>query len=155
MITEDKKGLNGFTLIELLVVIAVISVIIAISFFGIQGSFERARDTQRKSDLEQYITALEGYANKYGGIYPERTIAEGLNDLCNDEDMGMDVCLRDPTFSPENLVDYNYITSVGGLEFAVWAQLEGETGNLWVNCSNGRTGIVTGSTVGIADCATL
>lgn len=137
MTTKDK----GFTLIELLIVVAVIGAILAISFFGIQGSFEKARDTERKSDLEQYTAALERYANRYGGVYPERTIAEGLFDLCNDEDLGMDVCLRDPTFSPESLVDYNYITDLGGLEYTVWAQQEGEAGSFWVNCSNGRSGV--------------
>ena len=50
---------RGFTLIELLVVIAVIGALAGVVLFGTSGVFETSRDTQRKSDLDQYRVALE------------------------------------------------------------------------------------------------
>lgn len=52
---------KGFTLIELLVVIGIISVLSAIVVPNFMGARERARDTQRKSDIRQIQKALELY----------------------------------------------------------------------------------------------
>jgi general secretion pathway protein G len=52
---------NGFTLIELLVVIAIIGSLSALLLPNYMGARERARDSQRKSDLKQIQKALEMY----------------------------------------------------------------------------------------------
>lgn len=52
---------NGFSLIELLIVIAVISIIMVVLVPNFVGVRERARDTQRKSDLSTIQKALELY----------------------------------------------------------------------------------------------
>lgn len=52
---------KGFTLIEMLVVIAVIAMAMALFFPNFMGARQRARDTQRKSDLRQIQQALELY----------------------------------------------------------------------------------------------
>jgi general secretion pathway protein G len=52
---------QGFTLIELLIVIAIIGVLTSISVFALSGSRQSARDTKRKTDLEQIRSALEIY----------------------------------------------------------------------------------------------
>ncbi|MBI2404701.1 prepilin-type N-terminal cleavage/methylation domain-containing protein [Candidatus Gottesmanbacteria bacterium] len=56
----DKKN-KGFTLIELLVVIAIIGVLTALSLPNFVATRERARDSQRKSDIRQLQKALELY----------------------------------------------------------------------------------------------
>lgn len=61
---------TGFTLIELLVVMAIIAILAALSISSFQSSQTRARDGQRKSDLEQISHALEAYFNDYGE-YPD------------------------------------------------------------------------------------
>lgn len=66
---------KGFTLIELLVVIAIISLIVAISLFGIQNARKTSRDTKRRADLEQIRSALELYKADCGS-YPA-TISQG------------------------------------------------------------------------------
>lgn len=52
---------NAFTLIELLVVIAIIGSLSALLLPNFMGARERARDTQRKSDLKQVQKAFEMY----------------------------------------------------------------------------------------------
>ena len=51
----------GFTLIELLVVIAIIGSLSALLLPNFMDARERARDTQRKSDLKQIQKAFELY----------------------------------------------------------------------------------------------
>lgn len=56
-----KKNQKAFTLIELLVVMSIIAILALISLFALRGARESARDTARKSDLEQIASGLEIY----------------------------------------------------------------------------------------------
>jgi general secretion pathway protein G len=56
-----KQFKFGFTLIELLVVIAIIGSLSALFLPNFMAARERARDTQRKSDLRQIQKAFEMY----------------------------------------------------------------------------------------------
>ena len=55
------KTNKGFTLIELLVVIAIIGVLSSIVLVSMGGARTDARNTARKSDMRQIITAQEMY----------------------------------------------------------------------------------------------
>jgi len=57
------KSSKGFTLIELLVVIGIIGILTGLVTVNLQGARERARDAQRKGDLDQVQKALELYKN--------------------------------------------------------------------------------------------
>jgi prepilin-type N-terminal cleavage/methylation domain-containing protein len=52
---------RGFTIVELLIVIVVIAMLAAISIVAFTGVQQRARDTQRKSDLSQLAKAIRVY----------------------------------------------------------------------------------------------
>lgn len=54
---------KGFTLIELLVVISIIGILATLLMANVAGVRERARDVQRKSDINQIQKALEMYKN--------------------------------------------------------------------------------------------
>ncbi|MBW7960444.1 prepilin-type N-terminal cleavage/methylation domain-containing protein [Patescibacteria group bacterium] len=56
------KNKLGFTLIELIVVIAIIGMLSALLLPNFMSARERARDSQRKSDLTQIQKALEMYS---------------------------------------------------------------------------------------------
>lgn len=62
-ITNSKLQITnfGFTLIELLVVISIIGILTTLLMANLAGARERARDAQRKSDINQIQKALEMY----------------------------------------------------------------------------------------------
>lgn len=59
-----KKNL-GFTLIELLVVISIIGVLTTLILANLSDARGRARDSAKKSDLQQLKTALRLYYNDH------------------------------------------------------------------------------------------
>ena len=69
-----KRGQNkqGFTIVELLIVIVVIGILAAITMVAFSTTQGRARDAQRKSDVEAIVKALELHYNDKG-YYPNAT----------------------------------------------------------------------------------
>ena len=146
----NKK--RGFTLIELLIVISIIAILAAMAIFGIGNVFEKARNTQRRSDIKQYQEALEVWANSHNGLYPVRSGADQDADsvLCNDLGLGTG-CPSDPIDTQE----YKYRSSTGtgsggtcsscAAEYVLWAQLEESSTTYFVACYNGRVGTTSSS----------
>ncbi|OGM09007.1 hypothetical protein A2W13_00605 [Candidatus Woesebacteria bacterium RBG_16_36_11] len=145
------KHNKGFTLIELLVVIAIIGILVAASFFGIQGVFENARDTQRKSDLKQFQNALGVYASRNNSLYPGRPNGGSTIDLCSY--LSLTVCPNDPNYDAAiGTPTYQYRTVDGtngtpsASAYYLWSIIEAtDSDDYWVICSNGKIGVFTGS----------
>jgi len=151
-----KKGFMaaaGFTLIELLVVISIIGILAGMVVVSFTSSQKQARDTERKSDLTQYRTNLETYANKNNGLYPSRHLATGQpasSTLCTD--LGLTGCPEDPKYTSDNSYQYFYQSdgtgggTVTGTIYVLWAKLENTTDMFWVVCSTGQSGKIASST---------
>ena len=133
-VRSKRSFFSGFTLIELLVVISIIGLLASLALVSYTRSQKQARDTRRKSDLRQYQTALENYANKNNGVYPVRTSAIDVTTLCTTLEVG-NVCPGDPSSSI-----YYYVSSSSGDQFSLRATLEAGSSTYWVVCSNGKSG---------------
>lgn len=148
---SENSGLQtGFTFLELLVVIGIIGVLAQIVIVGIPSAQQRAKDSQRRSDLKQYQIALETYANNYNGRYPmiflrqpdpSRLCGPGrplswLSNCPKDPDDGQLACGGDGT----NECHYRYISD--GSSYILWTILRRPPSNsypIFVVCSNGTT----------------
>lgn len=156
---------KGFTLIELLVVISIIGILAGLTLSSYTGAQKQARDSQRRSDLNQYRNALETYAASNSGRYVGYLSAEAsysihAQNICAASTntfslMGYtnNTCLVDPkqTDTTNHICaaagtdDYNYCYAEDGASsgpsannYLLSAQLE--TGGYWLLCSNGKTG---------------
>lgn len=157
MKTEHLK--KGFTLIELLVVIAVISILSALLMPNFMAVRERARDTQRKSDLKQLKTALELYKqNQSDSSFPSALPAggecwssTGSGSPCPDsviymKEVPSDPNRKDGSGNPE---DYYYTQSTGTYSICTCLENggdpEGVSGDCAVDyaCSSGKKLVIT------------
>lgn len=138
-------------MIELLVVISIIGILASIGLVSFSGAQKQARDSQRKSDLKQYQSSLEIFANKNNGLFPSRINVSGAvasSALCND--LGLTSCPEDPRNAEDSTFIYRYQSNGTGAsmadatDYVLWGKIENAaTTTYWVNCSNGNVGTVT------------
>jgi len=157
----------GFTLIELLVVISIIGILASLALASYSGAQKQTRDTQRKSDLNQYRNALENYAATNNGLYPQCTGstfscscsgAQSIGNICDltttkPLNNFISSCPHDP-FCPNGSCDtgyndYYYENSDDCARYILYTDLE--TAGYWYVCSTGKTGTKT-TTPTISDC---
>jgi prepilin-type N-terminal cleavage/methylation domain-containing protein len=69
MISLKKKASSGFTIVELLIVIVVIGILAALVVTTYNGIQQKARDTERKTDVNAMHGQLEAYQAQ-NGKYP-------------------------------------------------------------------------------------
>lgn len=63
----------GFTLIEVLVAVSIITVLAALSFYGIRAALDQGRRAEQANEMATLNQALEAFRAKYG-IYPPSRI---------------------------------------------------------------------------------
>jgi len=133
----------GFTLIEILIVVSIIGVLASLAMVSYSGAQKQTRDSQRKSDLNQYRNALEAFSVAHNDKYPSIIKSWG-------KPAAVDLCgYLEPEFMPSCPADpinqglYTYMYRSGGNPgmidapfYVLWGGLE--TGDRWVVCSNGK-----------------
>lgn len=143
---------HGFTLIELLVVMAIIGVLATIGLNTYPQAQKQARDQNRKSDLRQYQSGIESYANQNNSLFPGNAAGSGgINavNLCSVSGWSayMSSCPEDPKNSTDSTFQYKYSGDGGATlstVYVLWAKLEGFSATTyWVSCSNGKVGKAT------------
>ena len=144
---------KGFTLIELLVVIAIIGSLSALFLPNFMSARERARDSQRKSDLRQIQKAIELYKQDQNPTSIPATDTFPAVNTCWSSGAGctgnvyMNKFPGDPNRTPNN---YYYINN-GNLTYILCACLEnkadpdGTTANCATSytCSSTKSYVVT------------
>ena len=73
-----KNG-RGFTLVELLAAITIMGILLVISVISLRNIQIDARDTERKTDIENISRALETYYTNNQGSYPITGQITGLD----------------------------------------------------------------------------
>lgn len=74
----------GFTVIELLVVVTILAILLILGFVGYKKHLKKARDAERKSDLQNIKVAFEDYYNDVG-CYPPPEVLTNCNQPLGDE----------------------------------------------------------------------
>ena len=153
-----KTQKSGFTLIELLVVISVIGLLAALIMVNFNAARERARDVQRKSDLNQVKNGLRMYYND-ANLYPETGTGNKIkacgNPATTTFEWGsaftcgsmtyMRLLPQDPIWKQAGDPNYNYTQADSGQNFCLWATLEnksdGDIAKSKTRCSGCAVGV--------------
>jgi len=145
-ITNYQLPITGFTLIELLVVISIIGILVSFTASRYQTAEKQARDTKRKSDLNQYRVALENYSVANNSLYPTpvgSTCVDSATSLCDGtfKTNFLPSCPDDSRKGDTNY--YQYCAS--GTSYTLNSMLE-TSGKIWQVCSVGQSCLTTQTT---------
>jgi len=147
---KSKIQKLGFTLIELLVVISIIGILATLIMVNFNAARERARDVQRKSDLDQIKKALRMYYND-NNQYPANSsdykiIGCGTGatpatcNWNNEWSRSGIVYMKKLPNDPSEGKNYRYQQVSSGQDFCLWAGLEnksdGDIGKSQSRCRN-------------------
>ncbi len=122
---------KAFTLIELLITITIVGILSAITAMSFINPPKLARDATRKSDIKQYQTLLENYANKNSGLYVATSETVNPSSIC--ATLGSTNCPNDPTTGQQ------YYLNSTTTSYVVWAKLEKPV-QYFIVCSTGKVG---------------
>lgn len=117
-----NKQNAGFTLIELLVAMGIVAVLTGMAAFNLNQARMRARDVQRKSDLDQLQKAMEVYKND-NFTYPASALQDTLMGLPTKQVQYIKKYFNDPKGAGD-WVDYLYIPSADFKSYYLMTCLE-------------------------------
>lgn len=111
MTSIKKTAARGFTIVELLIVIVVIGILAALVVVTYSGIQQKARDTERTTDIKALHSQLEAYQAQ-NGKYPTLT---NMNEATfRSTDMkGLDKeALKDPQNTATDGTEYNLADAI-------------------------------------------
>ena len=124
---------RGFTLIELLVVISIIGILATLVVANYNSARLRARDVERKSDLNQMKKSLRLYYNDLN-LYPETGTGDKIKACDNPATTTFDwgeqficgtmVYMKVLPEDPKSTQSYSYSQAGSGQDLCLWATLE-------------------------------
>lgn len=79
---DMRKSVSGFTIVELLIVIVVIAILAAISVVAYGGIQERAKNSSRMAQGNQWVQALQIYQAQTGAMPPALASADAGMKFC-------------------------------------------------------------------------
>ena len=71
MAQQLKKGERGFTIIEVLIVLAIAGLIMLIVFLAVPALQRSSRNTSRKNDVANLLSAVSDFATNNSGVLPD------------------------------------------------------------------------------------
>ncbi len=126
---RPQRGfLSAFTLVELLIVIVIISFLVLQAWLNVPGILAKARDAERKSDLDSLSKYLEDYNDSSGGFPSDLpNCGESLTS-------GSATYISDTPCDPQEKTDYVYMSDSTG--FRLYTNLENrQDSSIWkVKC---------------------
>lgn len=69
----------GFTIVEIIVAVVVVAILASVTIISYNGAQQRARDTDRKSDISNLVKALEMYYSDNGQYPTTSTSSSTIN----------------------------------------------------------------------------
>ncbi|MCJ7827705.1 type II secretion system GspH family protein [Patescibacteria group bacterium] len=143
---RKETNLSGFTMVEMIITMTILAIVIgaAITMINPVGQFEKARDSTRQRELQDYRVAIEAFATINGGSYygdPAESTEEEIHaneDLCDSIPLFLSSCPADPINEAPSF--YYYFVNSNRTGAALYAPLERSPNTLWVSCTNGIIG---------------
>ena len=130
---KKNKNIFGFTLVELLVVISIIGILTMIGAVAFSGAQKKARDTQRKTELDALSKALIMYYND-NGVIPALDIFANPDNVLTGEGSEIVYMAKmpvDPKDTDEFIYAYKYDDDPTSLtykkKFYLFANLENKS----------------------------
>ena len=116
MVSLKQNRQSGFTIVELLIVIVIIGILAGLVVTQILGATAKARDTERKTDLDQIANQVEVYFAKAGGYPSAANLGATAWRTGNEMTMGdSNKSEYDPSIAvPTAPADYTFATTVPG-----------------------------------------
>lgn len=139
------KSKFGFTLIEILVVISIIGILATLILARLGGVEKAGRDARRRSDLNQYRTALENFGLKNNSLYPS-LVSDGdaaKGPLCAAlGTTNIATCPQDPRQDDVTYYYHYESDGIGGTtatNYLLWATMENYATTTYLYlCSSGK-----------------
>ena len=124
----------GFTLVELLVVITIIAILTGLSVSSYTSAQIKARDSQRKSDLDQISKALMLYYADTGVFPASFSFGNSSTGFVGNNGI---IYMRQTPKDPRKGYSYVYKVSVDLKQFNIFANLENRNDSQCQQDSNG------------------